>query len=271
MRFIKPIKGGADLPSLTNPAGSSEVLSGYEAINGNGESIAGSHVCAGLDDTTADATAQAGDILAGKTAYSKGQKLTGTHSCQTLAQMTADGTAIADNILKDQVAYVKGRRLVGTMGLHEDPEERTLNCGDEFYVIGGYHTGGNIKVPSLADQTPATAAAWDIAQGKTAWVDGLEVLGTLVSKEGEFASYTGTFSGQDYKIPVTPGNRFVICFQSVKNTASLFTFISRQPGKISALSMSTLSGLGTITVEEDGIVVPNTLGSEWKYFLYEVV
>lgn len=139
--------GGVELPELSKPAGSSEILKGYQAVNGVGALVEGTHVCAGLDE------------------------------------LTADGTAIAENILMDRVAYVKGERIVGAMGLHEDPEERTLNCGDEFYVIGGYHTGGNIKVNSLANQTKATAGAGDIASGKTAWVNGAKVTGTAVKSD----------------------------------------------------------------------------------------
>ena len=215
MRFYKPTKTGAELPTLNNAAAADEIMNGKEAINGAGNKVTGTHVCEqGLDTSdataaaadimagktayakgskvtgnhscpslasmTSDATAAAADIMAGKTAYAKGAKVTGNHSCPSLESMTSDGTAISDNILKDRVAYVKGQRLVGTMGLHEDTPV-TLNCGESHYIIGGYHTGDTVTANSLASQTPANAAAADIASGKTAWVNGVKVTGEAQS------------------------------------------------------------------------------------------
>ena len=114
MRFIKSQKGGVELPALSNPASGPEILSGYQGINGAGGLVEGSHVCAGLDETTADATATSGDIMSGKTAYSQGKKLTGSHTCQTLTQMTNDATAGAEQILAGYSAYSKGVKVEGS-------------------------------------------------------------------------------------------------------------------------------------------------------------
>lgn len=42
--------GGVELPTLSNPATSDEILDGYEAIDGDGNIIAGTHVCEGGSD-----------------------------------------------------------------------------------------------------------------------------------------------------------------------------------------------------------------------------
>lgn len=99
---------------------------------------------------------------------------------------TSDATAISDNILMDRTAYARGEKLVGTMGLHEDASETTIQPGESFQIIDGYHTGGVVKAPDLTDLGNATAA--DVASGKTFTSEaGLKVEGT-----GSMAKTTAT-------------------------------------------------------------------------------
>lgn len=37
--------GGVSLPTLTNPAGADQILEGYEAVDGSGNKVTGTHVC----------------------------------------------------------------------------------------------------------------------------------------------------------------------------------------------------------------------------------
>ena len=37
--------GGITLPTLTNPAGADQILEGYEAVDGSGNKLTGTHVC----------------------------------------------------------------------------------------------------------------------------------------------------------------------------------------------------------------------------------
>lgn len=67
---------GGELPELTNPASVSDILSGKEAIDGNGAKLTGT--CT-FDADTSDADAVASDIAKNKTAYVNGQKVVGTH------------------------------------------------------------------------------------------------------------------------------------------------------------------------------------------------
>ena len=110
MGLKKPDKtvtgGGIVLPELTNPATPNEILTGYEALDGNGVLMTGSSKAV----DTSDATASPEDIAAGKTVYVNGEKVTGTST----AVDTMDATASGSRILKGYTAYVKGQKVTGT-------------------------------------------------------------------------------------------------------------------------------------------------------------
>lgn len=78
-----------------------------------------------------------------------------------------------------QNAYVNGVKVTGTMA-NRGAVSQALNAGGSYTIPAGYHNGsGNITANSLASQTSATATATDIASGKTAWVNGSKLTGTM--------------------------------------------------------------------------------------------
>jgi hypothetical protein len=116
------------------------VLKGYSAITSDSDD----EVVQGALELTADASD--GQVLSGKTYYNTNpkNKRTGT--------MTNQGTV-----------SVK------------------LNAGEGYMVPSGFHNGGGrIEANGLASQTGGTAAASHILNGKTAWVNGIKIDGSLV-------------------------------------------------------------------------------------------
>ena len=59
--------GGITLPELTNPAGADQILEGYEAIDGSGNKLTGTHVCesGGGDASSVESVAFTVDTDAG--------------------------------------------------------------------------------------------------------------------------------------------------------------------------------------------------------------
>ena len=163
------------------------------------------------DATQASATAE--HIVANKTAWVNGVKITGsmpfidpietnidsgitykipkgyhtgdgTIVVKSLDKQTI-GTATEDTILFSKVAWVNGEKVVGTMPNNSDLD-KGLVPGETFYIPEGYYSGtGSVWVKPLETFTPGDAVSGEIIKGKTAWVNGQKVTGTLGAVETE--------------------------------------------------------------------------------------
>ena len=196
---------GAVSPEGLNAGGSYTIPAGYH--NGSGKVTANS-----LASQTGGATAADGDVLSGKTYWKDGAKRTGTMTNQgaktsalncggsytipagyhngsgkvtanSLASQTGVDSgktaAAAAQILTGYQAWVKGSKITGSMA-NQGAKTSALNCGGSYTIPAGYHNGsGKVTANSLASQTSATAAAGSILSGKTAWVNGTKITGTL--------------------------------------------------------------------------------------------
>ena len=97
-----------------------------------------------------------------------------------------------------------GEIVTGTMP-NKGAITASLNCGGSYTIPAGYHNGsGKVTANSLASQTGANAGAGDILSGKTAWVNGSKITGTMPNR-GEYQVAGGIGFGDDYmafnKIP----------------------------------------------------------------------
>ena len=193
------------------------------------------------------ATATAAQILKGQTAWVNGAQVTGTMvdngavnktlsaggsytipagyhngsgkvTVSTLASQT-DGTATAAQILSGKTAYVDGALVTGTMA-NKGAVTSTLNAGGSYTIPTGYHNGsGKVTATALKDQTAGTATAATIASGKTAWVNGAKITGTMSTKTAAetVASYASNIqvinlqeTKHDYSFTVVSGAKYLL-------------------------------------------------------------
>ena len=135
---------------------------------------------------TADANAVAGDILSGKTGYVNGSKITGNISSKG-AQTYTPSTS-AQTISSGQ--YLSGAQTIS---------------GDVTLVPGNIKASVHIFGVAGTFTSDADAAAADIINGKTAYVNGTKITGTLnkyAVTAGEF--YVGFSSGLGGTNSTTP-------------------------------------------------------------------
>lgn len=119
--------------------------------------------------STADATAAAEDILSGKTAYAGGEKLTGTMANRGAVNETLSTKA-------QTVAIPAGfHNGSGTVCIAPTEQDKLIPAN----IRGGVTVLGVQGNNSVTDTADATAAANDIRSGKTAYVCGAKVTGTL--------------------------------------------------------------------------------------------
>lgn len=89
-------------------------------------------------------------------------------------------TAAAGHILSGQTAWVNGSKITGNMA-NQGTKTASLNCGGSYTIPAGYHNGsGKVTVNSLASQTGgATADDSKVLSGYTYWKDGAKRTGNL--------------------------------------------------------------------------------------------
>lgn len=139
--------GGVTLPTLSNPAVDSNILSGYEVIDGSGNKLTGTMTNQGAMSGNITSKTQSITIKQG---YHSGSGKVGISS-------TEQNKIIASNIKS-------GVSILGVTGTYEG-------------------TGG-------IDTSDATAVATDIASGKTAYVNGQKVTGSVTTYD-QYVGWAG--------------------------------------------------------------------------------
>ena len=121
----------------------------------------------------------------------------------TKNQLLAGYTAITNDSDDDPIQ--------GTIPVNSPASNQALNCGGAHTVKQGYHPQAyTITANSLASQTSGTATAGQILSGRTAWVNGSKITGTIPSQAGGTltpstsavtANCSGKYMTSNYTIP----------------------------------------------------------------------
>ena len=179
-----------------------------------------SHIKSGGTDTS-DATAKASDIVYGKTAYVNGEKVTG--EIGTLASAGTIPAFVNGDIRMPygsdhRVLLNKDSFLSASADKFGDAAAENVLKGKTFTSSAGLAVVGTLDPKGGGiDTSDATATADDIAQGKTAYVNGEKVNGTI-STASNIVNADATVK-QIRKTPVIGNSYYEIEMQATGTTA----------------------------------------------------
>lgn len=177
----------------------SDLVEGVTAHDATGMQITGKRPATSGTDTS-DATATAGDIAKGKTAYVQGAKITGdlyevakgetktfvTSGSENVTFGKFDSNDVVNIkipwILNDEIMRINSYIELGAdVTLFGDATAADVAKGKTMTSTAGLKVVGTNT--NDADTSDATATADDIAKGKTAYVQGAKVTGTAEPAE----------------------------------------------------------------------------------------
>lgn len=141
------------------------------------------------------------------------------------------GDVLAGKVILDS----EGEPLTGTMSERGNWSSSELSAGASITIPGGHHSGsGKVTAKSLSAQTSGTATAAQILSGKTAWVNGSEVTGSMANR----GNYGGAGNSRGNDAPnqrmwvKVPGGYYNENAQVFLNWADIRSMAGLTPDKI---------------------------------------
>ena len=187
------------------------------------------------------------------------------------SEEVSEDMAIPQDILAGKKAWVNGNQITGTMA-NRGAVSQTLNAGGSYTIPAGYHNGsGKITAASLASQTSGTATATQILTGKTAWVNGNKVTGTMVNQG---AKSTTLNAGGSYTIPAGyhngSGKVTVASLASqTQATATANDIVSGKTAWVNGVKITgNYTGINNVQVS---VVAPSQESSESDTFVFSTL
>lgn len=180
---------------------------------------------------------------------------------------TSDATATRSDILSGKTAYISSGKVSGSM-VNRGAVNTTITAPDSYTIPAGYHNGSGKVTASagpFSDQTQADAVAADLISGKTAWVNGSKITGSLSVAGKTFVETP--IPGSISVAGMTYGNgRFVIIGSNTNKLYYSYDLVNWTAG-----TLPSSSYWGGICYGADGKFILANHNSNKIYYSYDLV